>query len=170
MARKKRETLLQSQQRKLRELRAAKAAEAREEEKRLKREQKQSADDFQYEEQVGDNRIESQKDTIRDLGDPEDMMLEIMTILDETVVIPDLGEVYTYIYNAKTPKLKYDQHPLVAVTHIDRWGFKGLNFHWNQVRTTPGMRYQENYILLEQVNFNHYLIYPTHIISQTPDK
>ena len=107
---------------------------AREEEKRLKREAKQSADDFQYEEQVGDNRIESQKDTIRDLGDPEDMMLEIMTILDETVVIPDLGEVYTYIYNAKTPKLKYDQHPLVAVTSVNRWGFSGLNFHWNQVR------------------------------------
>ena len=108
--------------------------DAREEEKRLKREERQSADEFQFEGQVGDNRIESEKDSIRNLGNPEEMMLEIMTILNETVVIPDLGEVYTYIYNAKTPKLKYDQHPLVAVTSVNRWGFSGLNFHWNQVR------------------------------------
>ena len=32
--------------------------EAREEEKRLKREERQSADEFQFEGQVGDNRIE----------------------------------------------------------------------------------------------------------------
>ena len=108
--------------------------DAREEEKRLKREERQSTDEFQFEGQVGNNRIESEKDSIRDLGDPEEMMLEIMTILNETVVIPDLGEVYTYIYNAKTPRLKYDQHPLVAVTSVNRWGFSGLNFHWNQVR------------------------------------
>ena len=108
--------------------------EAREEERRLKREERQTADEFQFEGQVGDNRIEPEKDSIRDLGDPEEMMLEIMTILNETVIIPDLGEVYTYIYNAKTPKLKYDQHPLVAVTSVNRWGFSGLNFHWNQVR------------------------------------
>ena len=71
--------------------------EAREEEKRLKREERQSADEFQFEGQVGDNRIEPEKDSIRDLGDPEEMMLEIMAILNETVVIPDLGEVYTRI-------------------------------------------------------------------------
>ena len=57
-----------------------------------------------------------------------------MTILNETVIIPDVGEVYTYIYNAKTPKLKYDQHPLVTVTSVNQWGFSGLNFHWNKVR------------------------------------
>ena len=44
------------------------------------------------------------------------------------------GEVYTYVYNAKTPKLKYDQHPLVAVSNVYQWGFSGLNFHWNKVR------------------------------------
>jgi len=108
--------------------------DAREEEKRLKREEGQTADEHQFEEQVGNNRIEREKDSIRDLGNPEEMMLEIMAILNETVVIPDLGEVYTYIYNAKTPRLKYDQHPLVAVTSVNRWGFSGLNFHWNQVR------------------------------------
>ena len=44
-------------------------------------------DEFQFEELVGDNRVESQKDSIRNLGDPEDMMLQIMSILNETVII-----------------------------------------------------------------------------------
>ena len=35
---------------------------------------------------------------------------------------------------AKTPKLTYDQHPLVAVTDIQRWGFRGLNYHWGKFR------------------------------------
>tara|TARA_Y100000592_G_scaffold14693_1_gene21264 strand:- start:5412 stop:5906 length:495 start_codon:yes stop_codon:yes gene_type:complete len=108
--------------------------DAKEAEKKLKREEKQSADEFQFEEQVGDNRIEPVKDSIRDIGDPEDMMVEIMSVLNETVIIPDPGEVYTYVYNAKTPKLKYDQHPLVAVSGVYQWGFSGLNFHWNEVR------------------------------------
>ena len=91
-------------------------------------------DDFEFERQVGSNRLERVKDSIRDLGDPEEMMIEITGILNETVIIPDAGETYTFIYNAKTPRIEYDQHPLVAVTSVNRWGFSGLNFHWNQVR------------------------------------
>ena len=34
----------------------------------------------------------------------------------------------------KTPKIKYDQHPLVAVTEIFPWGFRGLNFHLRTYR------------------------------------
>jgi hypothetical protein len=69
-------------------------------------------DEFQFEELVGDNRVESQKDSIRNLGDPEDMMLQIMSILNETVIIPEEGETYTFIYNAKTPNIEYDQTTL----------------------------------------------------------
>ena len=91
-------------------------------------------DDFQFVEQVGNNRLESVKDSIRDLGDPEDMMVEIMSILNETVIIPDVGETYTFIYNAKTPGIQYDQHPMVGVTDVFRWGFRGVNFHWDKIR------------------------------------
>ena len=34
----------------------------------------------------------------------------------------------------KTPGIRYDLHPLVAVTNVYQWGFKGLNFHWGQMR------------------------------------
>ena len=49
-------------------------------------------DDFEFERQVGSNRLERVKDSIRDLGDPEEMMIEITGILNETVIIPDVGK------------------------------------------------------------------------------
>jgi len=68
-------------------------------------------------------------------NDPEDMMLEIMELLRETVTpVPDVGMICTFVYNPKTPNIEYDQHPLVAVTELYRWGFRGLNFHWRQHR------------------------------------
>ena len=91
-------------------------------------------DDFQFIEQGGNNRLEFAKNSIKDLGDPEDMMVEIMSILNETVIIPDVGETYTFIYNAKTPGIQYDQHPMVGVTDVFQWGFRGVNFHWDKIR------------------------------------
>ena len=82
-------------------------------------------DDFEFERQVGSNRLERVKDSIRDLGDPEEMMIEITGILNETVIIPDVGETYTFIYNAKTPRIESD---------IFSWGFRGINFHWDKIR------------------------------------
>ena len=68
-------------------------------------------------------------------NDPEDKMLEIMDTLKDTVTpIPDVGMYCTFVYNAKTPGYQYDQHPLVAVTDIFSWGFRGLNFHWQKPR------------------------------------
>ena len=68
-------------------------------------------------------------------NDPEDMMLEIMELLNDTVTpIPEVGKFYTFVYNAKTPGETYDQHPLIACTSLEHWGFKGLNFHWQQSR------------------------------------
>ena len=71
----------------------------------------------------------------RDHSDPEDMMLEIMDLLKDTVTpVPDVGKYYTFVYNAKTPNVQYDQHPLIACTDIFRWGFRGINFHWQKPR------------------------------------
>ena len=81
------------------------------------------------------NRIEAIKEDLESTNDPEDQMLMIMDALKDTVTpIPDIGKFYTFVYNAKTPQLQYDQHPLIACTHLERWGFKGLNFHWQQQR------------------------------------
>lgn len=79
-------------------------------------------------------RVYTLNKRIKNIFDPEDIMLEVMDIFDETRLIPEVGEYYTFVYNAKTPGINYDQHPLVAVTSVYNWGFQGINYHWNNVR------------------------------------
>tara|TARA_Y100000310_G_scaffold5145_1_gene6036 strand:+ start:1129 stop:1473 length:345 start_codon:yes stop_codon:yes gene_type:complete len=68
-------------------------------------------------------------------NDPEEMMMQIMNLLSGTVTpIPDVGGFYTFIYNAKTPNISYDQHPLIACTEVLRWGFRGINLHLRKSR------------------------------------
>ena len=83
-----------------------------------------------------DNRVrEYLSDLNNRTNDPEEMMMEIMEALNDTVTpIPEVGKFYTFVYNAKTPDETYDQHPLIACTDLQAWGFKGLNFHWRQSR------------------------------------
>ena len=92
---------------------------------------------FDGEEQMEeDNRIrEYLSDLNNRTNDPEEMMLEIMEVLNQTVTpIPDPGNFYTFVYNAKTPGETYDQHPLIACIELFPWGFRGLNFHWQKYR------------------------------------
>ena len=68
-------------------------------------------------------------------NDPEEMMTQIMDLLSGTVTpIPDVGGFYTFVYNAKTPNIRYDQHPLIACTEVLRWGFRGINLHLRKSR------------------------------------
>ena len=100
-------------------------------------------ENFGFEEQPVDGIAQQQEDNrirafLSDLNnktnDPEEMMLEIMQVLNQTVEpIPEVGKFYTFVYNAKTPGV-FDEFPLVAVTFVDRWGFQGLNFHWGRSR------------------------------------
>ena len=84
--------------------------------------------------EINENRIEAIKNKLTS-SDPEDLMLEIMGALNNTVeAIPTVGKYYTFVYNAKTAGKQYDQHPLVAVTDIFSWGFRGINFHWQSSR------------------------------------
>ena len=103
---------------------------AREEERRLKKLESSS------------NRILSILDELNETQDQEDQMLLIMDALKDTVTpIPEEGSLYTFVYNAKTPGIVYDQHPLIACVELNAWGFRGINFHlrkyrnytWNEV-------------------------------------
>ena len=88
------------------------------------------------EQKRGNNRVYALEKRIKEkkLIDREDIMIEIMDIFDVTKVVPEVGEYYTFVYNAKTPGINYDQHPLVAVTSVYNWGFQGINYHWNKRR------------------------------------
>ena len=83
---------------------------------------------------VNANRIEAIKNQLTS-SDPEDLMLQIMGALNNTVeAIPTVGKYYTFVYNAKTAGKQYDQHPLIACTDLFRWGFRGINYPWQSSR------------------------------------
>jgi hypothetical protein len=68
------------------------------------------------------------------IKDPESIMELILEIFEEKTWIPEPGKFYTFVYNPKTPNIEYDQHPLIACTELQKWGFKAINFHWRQSR------------------------------------
>ena len=81
-------------------------------------------------------RVEELKRMVLDTNtsDPEEIMLLIMEIFTIEEILPEVGKFYTFIYNPKTPNITYDQHPLIACVDLFKWGFRGLNFHWQEYR------------------------------------
>lgn len=79
------------------------------------------------------SRIAPALDMLIGIEDPDDLMVEIMDLLTEGGA-PQAGNFYLFVYNPKTPGIRYDQNPLVAVTSVFSWGFVGVNFHWGESR------------------------------------
>jgi hypothetical protein len=84
--------------------------------------------------ETSDNRVRGVIDNLIGNEKPDDLMIEILSVLSEVDKVPQSGKFYTFVYNPKTPNIQYDQNPLVAVTDIFSWGFRGINFHWNETR------------------------------------
>lgn len=80
------------------------------------------------------NRIAPIMDVLIGIEDPDELMLEILGVLTDVSPVPDVGKFYTFVYKPKTENVQYDAHPLVAVTDVFKWGFKGINFHWGKPR------------------------------------
>lgn len=80
------------------------------------------------------NRVRAVSDGLIGNEDPDDIMLELLEVLQESPKVPSVGKFYIFVYNPKTPNVEYDQNPFVAVTDVFRWGFRGINFHWGEMR------------------------------------
>ncbi len=81
------------------------------------------------------NRVTGLLETLIGTEEPDDMMLEIMDRLSDTVTpIPDIGSFYTFVYKAQTLNETYDVHPLIAAMEYTPFGFKGFSYHWNKMR------------------------------------
>lgn len=69
-------------------------------------------------------------------------MNELMRVLnkEDDIHEPDIksypvpGEIYTFIYEARTPGLLYDYHPVTQVIDFVENGFIGYNHHLSRVR------------------------------------
>ena len=80
------------------------------------------------------NRIRSVLNDINGTEDPDDLMIKLISVLEEGGKVPESGKYYIFVYLPKTPNIKFDQNPLVAVSDVFSWGFRGINFHWGDVR------------------------------------
>ena len=80
------------------------------------------------------SRVAEIRENLIGTEDADDLMLEIISVLEEGNKIPQAGNFYIFVYNPKTKGIRYDQNPLVAVTQVLEWGFRGINFHWGESR------------------------------------
>jgi len=111
------------------------------------------------------SRINLLKKRIKGMSDPEDIMIEIISIFDRTELIPEVGKYYTFIYNAKTPEINYDQHPLIACIEISKWGFAGINFHlgsrrhytWEEIAGQLHIIEDSEISYIRQLNYAKYI-------------
>ena len=96
------------------------------------------------------SRVRSIRQSLTGMENPDDLMMELMDALNDTVTpVPNVGQYYIFVYTPKTPNIRYDQNPLVGVTAIFEWGFRAINFHWNDHRQytwneVPGGLYEIN--------------------------
>ena len=97
-----------------------------------------------------ENRVRGVIDSFVGVETADDIMESLIGVLSESGKIPTAGKYYTFFYNAKTPGIQYDEYPLVGVTDVFSWGFRGINFHW-------GDRRQYNY---DQISGGLYEVYP----------
>ena len=91
------------------------------------------------------NRIRPIVEDLYRMKNPDKMMNLIISAIENTNrgMTPVPGKYYTYIYYAKTPKIRYDRYPLIIAGNLLPRGFKGLNYHWEEHRqynTTDGDR------------------------------
>ena len=103
------------------------------------------------------NRFSDFKKSLNQTEKPDKLMNEIMTILSGTEsAYPLQGRYYTYIYYAKTPKILYDQHPLILAGDMLPKGFLGFNYHLGKIRqynTEDGDRLVSGLYELSQQEF-----------------
>ena len=82
-----------------------------------------------------ENRVRSVVYGLIGTEEADDIMIELMDNLSTTATSsPSVGRYYVFVYSAKTPNIQYDSNPLVAVTDVFEWGFRGINLHVGQYR------------------------------------
>jgi hypothetical protein len=81
------------------------------------------------------NRVRSVVNNLIGTEEADDIMIELMDTLTSTSTSsPSAGKYYVFVYSAKTPNIQFDSNPLVAVTDVFEWGFRGINLHIGQYR------------------------------------
>ena len=80
------------------------------------------------------NRISPVLDRLIGIEDPDELMVEIQDGINDTATAPQAGQFFVFSYQP-TSTGRFDANPLVAVTDVYSWGFRGTNFHHGEARS-----------------------------------
>ncbi len=67
-------------------------------------------------------------------SNPNYNMRILLSSLSSSTIVPKPNKYYTFIYKAKTRGITYDRHPLIVCGSVFKWGFNGMNIHWDGIR------------------------------------
>ena len=98
------------------------------------------------------NRISPVLDRLIGIEDPDELMVEIEEVISDSVSAPQAGQFFMFSYSPSSSG-RYDATPLVAVTDVYSWGFRGTNFHHGEARSYS----------FSNVIGNTYRVYPEEI-------
>ena len=98
------------------------------------------------------NRISPVLDRLIGIEDPDELMVEIEEVVSDSVSAPQAGQFFIFSYSPSSGG-RYDANPLVAVTNVYSWGFRGTNFHHGEARSYS----------FSNVIGNTYRVYPEEI-------
>jgi hypothetical protein len=101
-------------------------------------------------------------------SDPNFIMSSILELFSDGENTPRPGNYYTFIYNAKTPELLYDRHPLIAVLNITEWGFIGVNFHLNKQRNYTWPEVASQFCTIENSEIEYLKSLPYRVLLRNP--
>ena len=73
------------------------------------------------------NRISPVLDRLIGIEDPDELMTEITEVVSDTATAPQAGQFFLFSYQPSSSG-RYDANPLVAVTDVYSWGFRGTIF------------------------------------------
>tara|TARA_B000000557_G_scaffold261384_1_gene260299 strand:- start:802 stop:1146 length:345 start_codon:yes stop_codon:yes gene_type:complete len=80
------------------------------------------------------NRISPVLDRLIGIEDPDQLMSAITQVVSDSVSSPQAGQFFLFSYQPSSSG-RYDANPLVAVTDVYSWGFRGTNFHHGESRS-----------------------------------
>lgn len=128
-----------------------------------------SNQDDETEEEIIKSKLEKLKD-ISHSRDPSSNMIDLIKILGERKYgFPNPGDIFTFIYRAKTPKIIYDEHPVSSISTLDANGFTGYNYHLNMIRrySNDGGRIMSNFYKILPEELDLVLSINTKLIKRT---
>ena len=80
------------------------------------------------------NRISPVLDRLIGIEDPDELMSQITQVVSDSISTPQAGQFFLFSYQPSSNGI-YDANPLVAVTDVYSWGFRGTNFHHGEARS-----------------------------------